>query len=52
LAKQPRLPMSPIVRGFDYERLVLQVAERVRSAADNIRQMVRRSLEDLIDIGS
>jgi hypothetical protein len=52
LAKHAKRARSPAVRGFNYAGLEAKAAERARTAADNIRQMVRKSLEDLIDIGS
>jgi Protein of unknown function (DUF3102) len=52
LAKESKTGRSLVARGFNYAALEPRAAERARSAADNIRQMVRKSLDDLIDIGS
>jgi hypothetical protein len=52
LAKQSKTTRSLVARGFNYGRLEAKAAERARTAADNIRQMMRKSLDDLIDIGS
>jgi Protein of unknown function (DUF3102) len=51
LAKQLKRSQSLAARGFDYTRLEARAAERAHAAAENIRQMVRRTLEDLVDIG-
>jgi Protein of unknown function (DUF3102) len=51
LAK-PSKSRSLEARGFNYAALEATAAERASTAADNIRQMVRKSLADLIDIGT
>jgi hypothetical protein len=40
-----------VVSGFDYSPLEPSVAERVRTAAESIRQRVKRTLEDIIGVG-
>jgi hypothetical protein len=49
VAKQPRGEV--VVVGFEYSPLEAQVAEKVRSSAEAIRQQVRNTLESAIKIG-
>ena len=39
-------------KGFDYSSLEAQLAGQVRSTAERIRQKVKKTLDDLIDIGN
>src|SRR5581483_6392265 len=39
-------------RGFNYSVLRTEAAEKVRAATDRIRERVRRTLEDILQIGS
>jgi gas vesicle protein len=41
-----------VVVGFDYELLETRVAEKVRFIADRIREKVKKTLEDIIEIGN
>jgi hypothetical protein len=42
-----------IIRGaFDYAALETALAKRTRATADRIRQMIRNSLENIIEIGT
>jgi hypothetical protein len=52
MAKQPQGELVVVPSGFDYALIEGEgVAEWVRSSADKIRQLVRRSLEDVIRVG-
>ena len=50
------MPAQPkgelVVVGFDYTPLDAQVAERLQSAAERIRGKLKRTLEDIIEIGN
>jgi hypothetical protein len=47
-----KLRKNELVRnGFDYRALEVPAAEKVRSAADRIRLKVKKTVEDLIEIG-
>ena len=50
MAKQPKGELVVVSQGFDYAPLEAQVAERVRSSAETIRQLVRNTLESAIKI--
>jgi hypothetical protein len=41
-----------IVVGFNYSTLDTQVAEKVQSAAERIKGRVKRTLEDIIEVGN
>ncbi len=41
-----------VVSGFDYSQLEASVAERVRTAAENIRQKVKKTIEEIIEVGN
>ncbi len=49
MAKQPKGEL--VVIGFNYDLLETKVAEKVRSSADRIRQKVKKTLEDIIEVG-
>src|SRR5262249_20975723 len=51
VAKQPKGELVPVVVGFNYDLLEAKVAERVRSSADRIRERVRKTVEDIIEVG-
>ena len=50
MAEQPKGEL--IIVGFNYELLEKKVAEKIRSAADRIREKVKQTVEDLIAIGN
>ena len=50
MAKQPKGEL--VVVGFNYDLLEAKIADKVRSAADRIREKVKRTIEDLIDVGN
>jgi hypothetical protein len=51
MAKQPKHELVVVSPGFDYSRLEGPVAERVQSAADRIREKVKRTLLNIIEVG-
>jgi hypothetical protein len=51
VAKQPKHELVVVSQGFDYSRLEGPLAERVQSAADRIREKVKRTLLNLIEVG-
>ena len=52
MAKQPKGELVPVVVGFNYDVLEAKVAEQVRSSADRIRERVKKTVEDIIDVGN
>jgi gas vesicle protein len=50
MAKQPKGEL--VVLGFDYSPLEAQVAKQVRSAAERIREKVKKTVEDIIEVGN
>jgi hypothetical protein len=53
VAKQPKGELVPVVvGGFNYDLLEAKVAEQVRSSADRIRERVRKTVEDIIEVGN
>jgi hypothetical protein len=51
-AKQPKGELVPVVVGFNYDVLEAKVAEQVRSSADRIRERVKKTVEDIIEVGN
>ena len=51
MAKQPKGELVVVV-GFNYDLLEVKVAEQVRSSADRIRERVKKTVEDIIDVGN
>jgi gas vesicle protein len=51
VAKQPQKGELVIV-GFNYDLLEAKVAEQARSSADRIRERVKKTVEDIIDVGN
>jgi Protein of unknown function (DUF3102) len=49
-AKQPRGELVPV--GFSYQALDTRVADKVRSIAVRVREKVKKTLEDIIEIGN
>ncbi|NQT37745.1 MAG: DUF3102 domain-containing protein [Planctomycetes bacterium] len=45
------LPMEAVAR-FDYAAIGVQIARTVRVSAERIRQLVKRSLDDIVEIGT
>lgn len=41
-----------VILGFDYSPLDTKIAEKARSVADRIRERLKKTLEDLIEVGS
>ena len=52
MAKQPKGELVPVVVGFNYDVLEAKVAEKVRSSADRIRERVKKTVEDIIEVGN
>src|SRR6516162_4282316 len=50
VARQPKGEL--IVVGFNYELLEARVAEKARSSAQRIRDKVKRTIEDIIEVGN
>jgi hypothetical protein len=42
----------PVVVGFNYDVLEAKVAEQVRSSADRIRERVKKTVVDIIEVGN
>jgi hypothetical protein len=51
VARQPKGELVVIV-GFNYDLLETKVAEQVRTSADRIRGRVKKTVEDIIDVGN
>jgi hypothetical protein len=49
LAKQPKDEL--VVVGYNYDLLEARVAEQVRSSAQRVRDKVKRTIEDIIEVG-
>jgi hypothetical protein len=52
VAKQQKGELVPVVVGFNYDLLETKVAEKVRSSADRIRERVKKTVEDIIEVGN
>src|SRR5262249_14848074 len=52
VAKQPKGELVPVVVGFNYDLLEAKVAEKVRTSADRIRERVKKTVEDIIEVGN
>ena len=52
MAKQPKDELVPVVVGFNYDVLETKVAEQVRSSANHIRERVKKTVEDIIEVGN
>ena len=50
MAKQPKGEL--VVVGFNYDLLETKVAEQARSSAERIRERVKKTVEDIIDVGN
>jgi hypothetical protein len=50
VAKQPKGEL--VVIGFNYDLLETKVADRVRNAADRIRERMKKTVEDIIEVGN
>jgi hypothetical protein len=50
VAKQPKGEL--VVVGFNYDLLETKLANKVRSAADRIRERVKKTVEDIIEVGN
>lgn len=49
MAKQPKGDLAIV--GFNYKLLETKVADKVRSTADRIRERVKKTVEDVIEVG-
>jgi hypothetical protein len=52
VAKQPKGELVPAVAGFNYDLLEPKVAEQARSSAERTRAKVKKTVEDIIDVGN
>ncbi len=50
MAKQPKGEL--VVIGFNYDLLETKLADKVRSAADRIRERIKKTVEDIIEVGN
>lgn len=50
MAKQPKGEL--VVVGFNYDLLESKLADKVRTAADRIRERVKKTVEDIIEVGN
>jgi hypothetical protein len=50
VAKQPKGEL--VVIGFNYDGLETKVADKIRTAADRIRQRIKKTVEDIIEVGN
>jgi hypothetical protein len=50
VAKQPKGEL--VVIGFNYDLLETKLADKVRTAADRIRERVKKTVEDIIEVGN
>lgn len=50
MAKQPKGEL--VVVGFNYDLLETKLADKVRSAADRIRERVKKTVEEIIEVGN
>jgi hypothetical protein len=51
MAKEPRGELVVVGAGFDYSPLDKKTVEQVQSAADRIRQSLKRTIESIIGVG-
>src|SRR5947209_6598139 len=51
MARQSRAELVPVSPGFDYSPLEPKVAGELREKAAKIRERVRRTLEEIIEVG-
>src|SRR5262245_41959690 len=51
MAKQPKGELVVVEKQFDYTPLEAEVAEKAQSAAERIRQTVKRTIESIIEVG-
>jgi len=50
VAKQPKGEL--VVIGFNYDQLETKLADKVRGAADRIRERIKKTVEDIIEVGN
>jgi hypothetical protein len=50
VAKQPKGEL--VVIGFNYDLLETKLADKVRTAADRIRERIKKTVEDIIEVGN
>src|SRR5262249_3346582 len=50
VAKQPKGEL--VVVGFNYDLLQAKLADKLRNAADRIRERVKKTVEDIIEVGN
>ncbi len=51
MARRLKGKLVPVVVGFNYDLLETKVAEQVRSSADRIRERLKKTLVDIIEVG-
>jgi hypothetical protein len=51
MAKEPKGELVVIEQRFDYSPLETKTAEKVKAAADRIREKVKRTVADIIEVG-
>src|SRR5262249_9567988 len=52
VAKQPKNELAPVGVGFNSDLPDADVADQVRSSADRIRERVKKTVEDIIEVGN
>jgi hypothetical protein len=50
VAKQPTSEL--VIDGFNYDLLETKVTDKLRSTADRIRDKVKKTLQDIIEVGN
>jgi len=50
VAKQPKGEL--VVVGFNYDLLETKLADKVRTAADRIRERIKKTVQDIIAVGN
>jgi hypothetical protein len=50
VAKQPKGEL--VIIGFNYDLLETKLADKVRTAADRIRERIKKTVEDIIEVGN
>jgi hypothetical protein len=52
MAKEEKGELVVVQPGFDYTPLAAKTANKVKEAADRIRQTVKRTIDDIITVGN
>jgi hypothetical protein len=45
-------PKGELVVGFNYDLLETKLADKLRNAADRIRERIKKTIEDIIEVGN